>query len=141
MGLGLKPASSNKEVLRGAMSIAIERMKKRNVELFIKAGKSFLDYAVSNKGFQDVTFSLVSSIGFAVVKDGEIVHMEFTNKGNSEGQSKGEELIKNLVENSGVMLIAVAGENYALYVESKNKDVITGSAQHTTSLLRRALKL
>lgn len=141
MGIGLKPAKSNRDVLREAMSIAVERAKMRTVALFTDAGKSFLEYAKANKGFQDITFSLISSIGFAVVKDGVIVHMEFTEGGNDQGKAKGVSLINSLVEQTnGVSLIAVAGEDYALYVESRNRDVITGSAQHTTSLLKQALK-
>lgn len=138
MGLKVVPAFG-KDVFASAMSIAIERAKRRAINLFIEAGRSFNDYTKANKGFENQTFSLISSIGFIVVSDGDLVHEEFIEGGNSLGKSKGLNVAKANKEDQGVMLICVAGEDYAMYVESKGKDVITGSAQFATSWLRNIL--
>lgn len=139
MGIKVKP-DFDKNIIIGAMSIAIERMKKRTIDNLIKAGQSFNRYAESNKGFQNQTFSLISSIGFVIADDGNIVHEEFIDGGNTEGRAKGLKVAKDNVPKQGVCLVGVAGEDYAIYVESRSKDVITGSAQYTTSLLKQVFK-
>lgn len=139
MGLGFKPAF-DKEIIRGAMSIAVERSKKRVANFLIEAGKSFLAYAESNKGYNNVTFGLISSTGFLVLIDGDIVHEEFSEGGNNDGKQQGLKVAKDNAPEEGVVLIGVAGMDYALYVESKSKDVISGSSQQTEIMLKRALR-
>ena len=138
MDLSIKPEFDSR-IFKGAFATAKQRAETRIVDMFISAGKAFNAYAQNNKGFENRTFSLISSIGFIVVKDGNIVHEEFIDGGNAVGREKGLKVAREEVEQAGLMLIGVAGEDYALYVESKNRDVITGSAHHVSSLLRSAM--
>lgn len=129
-------ANFDKSYIEKTAMQAIERMKKGMINELIRIGKSFNKYAEANKGFQNQTFSLISSIGFVVSDDGEIIHQEFIDGGNEVGAQKGIKVAKENTPGQGVCLIAVAGENYAVYVQGKNLDVIQGSSQHATTLLK-----
>lgn len=81
--------------------------------------------------YKDQTGNLRSSIGYAIVKDGQVVlggGFTRTKKGSGgvkEGQKVAEDIISQFPR--GIVLIVVAGMNYAAYVEAKGYDVLTSS--------------
>ena len=90
------------------------------------------------KGFLNHSGNLRSSMGYMVFVDGVAVHSSTFEKVPSvnnppEGtEYNGSETGKNLCESigkdtEGVALVCVAGMNYALYVESKGRDVLSGA--------------
>lgn len=93
-------------------------------------------------GFTDQTGNLRSSIGYVVFVDGIAVSSDF--KGilsGSEGVKEGMALAYKVgSENSkGIVLVVVAGMNYALAVESKGRDVLTSTEHFAIQELPRML--
>ena len=78
-----------------------------------------MNEARSKRTYQDRTGNLRASIGYAVVKNGSAVKQ---NELNDFGRQKIQE-----GPSSGIYLIVFAGMEYALYVEAKGYDVLTGS--------------
>lgn len=132
---------------------AAEKMRARYLEArskyvrdrFIETGKKFAQNAWANADFLNHTFDLRSSIGFVVVENGRIVHDEFRiistgSAGSATGLKVAHEAIAELDGDDEFALIGVAGMGYAIYVESKGKDVITGSAGLAKSILERVMR-
>lgn len=93
-------------------------------------------------GFEDQTGNLRSSIGYVVFVDGIAVSSDF--KGilsGSEGVKEGIGLAYKVgSENSkGLVLVVVAGMNYALAVESRGRDVLTSTEHFAIQELPRML--
>ena len=97
-------------------------------------GEQFVNKARSTRTYQDRTGNLRSSIGYIIVLNGRVVEQNFQvanrgtdkNTGKRQAISFAEELAGRYP--SGLILIGVAGMEYAAYVEAKGYDVITGSA-------------
>jgi hypothetical protein len=130
---------------------AKQQMKKMNTIIIARlqyVGETFVNNARSKTpeegGFYDQTGNLRSSIGYVILKDGK--KMNFSGfeklKNGSLGQQRGQHLIKELSKNypTGFVLICVAGMEYAAAVESKGKDVLTGSSIIAKKDLQAAFK-
>ena len=96
----------------------------------------------AEQGFHDQTGNLRSSIGYMVFVDGVAVHSFYEAvKGGSEGVKAGEALAKKAGQGQqGVCLVVTAGMNYALYLETKGRDVITGAEHLAERELPRMLE-
>lgn len=81
----------------------------------------------SDGGFGDVTGNLRSSIGYFILKDGQIIKSDL--KGKSSGKSAAQQLLDSIPKKTGLQLIGIAGMNYASLVESKGKNVISIQAE------------
>lgn len=109
---------------------------------FVKMAR---DKTASSGGFNDVTGNLRSSIGFAVVDHGTVKKENYeVSKGGqkkAEGIQEAKNFIRTLKGNfdDGFALIVVAGMGYAAAVESRGKDVITGSSLEAESILKAAI--
>lgn len=137
----------------------LEEIIKRE-EKFIKAlqylGMQCIMEARNNGDYIDQTGNLRSSIGYVVLRDGQIVNSSdfkivkgkevdgfgklYLHKGKwrrrkkkiklkgKKGQQDGKKLISELVKNhnKGIALIVVAGMNYAAYVETR-RNVLSSS--------------
>jgi len=93
-------------------------------------------------GFEDQTGNLRSSIGYVVFSDGLVVSSDFREVLNgSDGVNEGKNLaLKIGSENSkGLVLVVVAGMNYALSVESRGRDVLTSTEHFAIQELPRML--
>lgn len=81
----------------------------------------------------DQSGNLRSSIGYVVVRNGEIVEYSDFNqvKDGSDGVKTGKVLAEELATqySSGYVLIVVAGMNYADYVEAMDNKVVLASAE------------
>lgn len=81
--------------------------------------------------YQDQTGNLRSSTGYVIVKNGQIISGSgFSSvSGGSEGTQVGPTFARQLASEfpRGIVLIVVAGMNYAAYVEAKGYDVLTSS--------------
>lgn len=81
-----------------------------------------------NVGFKDQTGNLRSSIGYVIFKDGVEIESFFNQvKDGTEGVKTGKKLADDIGKEhtEGYTLVVVAGMNYAIYVESKGRDVLT----------------
>lgn len=82
----------------------------------------------SDIGFKDQTGNLRSSIGYIIFKDGVPLETFFNKvKNGTEGVKTGEKFAEEVGKGhkEGYLLVVVAGMNYAIYVESKGRDVLT----------------
>jgi type IV secretory pathway VirB6-like protein len=114
-----------------------------NIDVLHAVGEQFIADARNNGTYTDRTGNLRSSIGYIIYKDGKPFNDSFPgNKTDgirtwpqvASGQAK--------VPQKGFALVVVAGMNYALYVEAKNYDVITGSSYDAAEkLLKQSLAI
>lgn len=95
-------------------------------------GERCVAQARENGSYQDRTGNLRNSVGYVIVAHGSIVSQNFAERvngkvasevnGMQEGIKVAEELAKGV--GRGYALIVVAGMHYAMYVESRNYDVL-----------------
>ncbi len=111
-------------------------------------GEECVKIAREQGTYNDITGNLRNSIGYVLVKNGDIICKNFeervaskvidaaNGKGILQGQALAEELAKRFTK--GYALIVVAGMHYAHYVESLNKDVLDSAERYA---LQRVPKL
>lgn len=94
--------------------------------------------------YKDKTTLLRSSIGFVIYDHGKKVTDNFEAR-NGEKGSEGAAIGKKVAEQAAaswpncIVAVVVAGADYALYVESKGYDVISGPCNELNSLLQQRL--
>lgn len=95
--------------------------------------------------YTDRTGNLRSSVGYVVVKDGEIIkkggfqHVNGTKKSDKNGEEDGEQYAESLVSRypQGIMLIVVAGMNYAAYVSANGYNVLDSAELKAEDILKQ----
>lgn len=103
-------------------------------------GRSAYEKAVQSRAFQDHTHNLISSIGWAVVRDGQTVEVGGFQGSGSDGRTTGLQLIDDVKSSHGLQLIFVAGMHYATHVESKGYDVNTAGELLIDEMMTRWAK-
>ena len=94
--------------------------------------------------YKDKTTLLRSSIGFVIYDHGTKVADNFEAR-NGEKGSEGAALGRKVAEQAAaswpnsIVAVVVAGADYALYVESKGYDVISGPCNELNGLLKQHL--
>lgn len=119
------------------------------MDLLQRTGEEFVKVARLSGQYDDWTGNLRSSIGYVIVKDGEIIGKDFKlseKKGSDKqtGKREGEQLAMDLVKTftKGYVLIGVAGMKYAVFVEAmENKDVLTNAANKAEDFIKRHSRL
>lgn len=145
---GLRPLWNKKQIqtlfekLADKANLAIEQLLKRTGDEFVKIARLEGEYI-------DHTGNLRSSIGYVVVKDGDIVFKDFelspmegTDK--ASGKKEAEQLALELTQlyNKGYVLICLVGMKYAVFVEAmENKDVISNAASKTVDFVKEQSRL
>jgi hypothetical protein len=94
-----------------------------------------VDRAKQTSTYQDHTEALRSSIGYVLYHNGAEVASSFESTGGekgNEGVQKGLAYARSIAEkqgSQGIIAVVVAGMDYALYMESKGQDVLSGSTR------------
>ena len=134
--MGLTPQFSQASMVADLQRFATEQESK-----FIKGlsfiGEEFVNAARSIRTYKDETGNLRSSIGYSIVKNGRSVSFKVS-RGASEGKIEAAEFVTQKVAEGpkkGIYLIVFAGMEYALYVEAKGYDVLTGSRPSRTQVI------
>ena len=117
------------------------------LQIYRRYGEEFVKIARLKGQYQDHTGNLRSSIGYIIVKDGNIVDRDFK-KSDKEGTDKqtgintAQALAFALAKeySKGYVLIGVAGMKYAVKVEAMGKDVATLTASQIEGMIRREAK-
>ncbi len=111
-----------------------EQLQKRIAKLITAmcyVGEQCINEARNNGDYIDRTGNLRSSIGYVVLNNGNAVKQAGFKKykKGSYGKAEGEALLQDLMTKytKGIVLIVVAGMNYASYVESLGRNVLTSS--------------
>lgn len=126
-----------------------ERAESVIITLLQRTGEEFVKIARLEGQYIDHTGNLRSSIGYIIVKDGNIIGTDFRlseKKGTDKltGKREGEQLAMDLVRtySKGFVLIGVAGMKYAIYVEAmENKDVLSRAADKAEDFIRTHSRL
>lgn len=145
--MGLKARFSSRDI-HLMMNFKKKQLEEAILQRLEYIGWEFVRMARSKNaadgGFNDRTGNLRSSIGFVVLKKGvvQLENVEQTSNG-AEGANEARKLLLEVsAEHSeGYALIVVAGMNYAAAVESKGKDVITGSSLEAEKMVKRAINV
>jgi len=110
-------------------------------------GEKVLNKARSTDSYKDQTGNLRSSIGYVIAVDGSIVKISsfaLSEKGSDRvtGQTAGKAFAEELVRRfpTGIVLIVVAGMNYASCVSAKGYDVLDSSELLAEELVPKMLK-
>lgn len=158
MAVSITPKFSN-EQLEALIVAKMRKAEPQILQILQKIGEEFVRNARLNGDYKDRTGNLRNSIGYVILKNGEQLHENFTlaarvsaegsgksktkfTKGSAEGKAIAMEFIKDLLPQfpTGYVLIVVAGMNYAAAVESKGRDVLTGSSKIATRNLKKAME-
>lgn len=120
------------------ISEQVDRLEAAALYGLCYVGERCVVEARSNGRYIDRTGNLRSSIGYAVVKDGVLYKVG----GLASNAGEARDLIEKLAsENSkGIVLIVVAGMNYACYVEAIGLNVITSAELLADKLVPEMLK-
>ena len=121
-----------------------ERIRQVCLNNLMYVGEQAVNEARQRGRYKDQTGNLRSSIGYCVLEDGKVVvesSFEVVKNG-AQGSQKGREFLHRLIsENStGLVLIVVAGMEYAAYVEAKNLNVLDSAEQLAERMLPQLLK-
>lgn len=127
-------ASFRSGAIRNAINEQIKEYETKVLTTLKFVGEKFVNAARMDGNYTDRTGNLRSSIGYIILKDGRVITQNFS--GNPEGVEAGKEIAFEVGTkiDRGFVLIGVAGMEYAAAVESRNFDVITGSAPTVQTL-------
>lgn len=113
---------------------ASAKYKKKAVESIINTfafiGESCITESRNNGKYVDRTGNLRSSIGYAVLYNNKVVRKGGNTSGTDEGKESAQTFSVELVDKvqsyfpGGIILIVVAGMNYATYVEALGLNVL-----------------
>lgn len=118
-------------------------------EAFEMACLEVVEQAKSLDTYQDQTNQLRSSIGYQIYNQGVLVTDYFQPGGKGDGSGAGQGVARGKTVAAeaarqypdDVVGVVVAGADYALYVESKGYDVISGPASQLTEITSKYLRL
>jgi hypothetical protein len=114
----------------------VDFLRKKGIEFTTKARLKV--YPSTHGPYNNITYNLVSSVGFAIARNRVIVESYFPLEATGiEGKAKGEALAEttalSIAGTDDIVLILVAGENYAKFVQAKGRDVVSGSSDAFTA--------
>ena len=141
--MGAKQITPMSEV-EACLDEQIERIEQLIIYNLSNVGEQCLTEARNTNSYKDQTGNLRSSIGYTIVKDGRVIRQSdfaVVRKG-SEGKSEGEQFARSLASkfSDGIVLIVVAGMNYASYVSAKGYNVLDSAELLADRLVPSILK-
>ena len=141
MAVKLVPKFDKAQIKRALL----ERQKRIKAALILnltRVGEQFVTNVRNNADFTDRTGNLRSSAAYVIIDNGVQLAENFKATSNGpEGIANAKKVIDEAKANfpTGLVLIGVAGMDYAAAVESKGFDVITSSAGIAETSLKAAL--
>ena len=128
------------------LSEKAERFREACLNNLKYVGEQAVNEARSNHRYRNQTGNLQSSIGYCVLEDGKVIFggqdsFEVVNNG-TQGLKEGRAFLQRLISEhpSGLVLIVVAGMDYAAYVEAKNLNVLDSAEQMSERLIPQLMK-
>lgn len=122
----------------------IQRLEKAIVRKMCYVGERCVNTARASHTYRDQTGNLSSSIGYAVSIDGQLVTASSFPQvlNGSEGSKGGSDYVRELIAQypRGIVLIVVAGMNYASYVSDKGYDVLDSAESLAETLVPQMMK-
>lgn len=142
--MGIKARFTDEDVHQ-MMQESLQKARKAYISLLDDLGDRCVNEARINGAYQDQTGNLRSSVGYIILVDGQIIRKNFqeSERGTDKktGLATGEALAMSLAANypKGIVLLVVAGMNYAAVVESghaqrkKNGEIIQVQGKNVLS--------
>lgn len=136
-------ANFNKSEIQGhiekVIAQAIEEKKRKTIRMLMYIGEQCVNDARLKGSYTDRTGNLRGSTGYGVVVDGRLVDVSGFEqvKQGGDGPEKGRRYLEELVAQfpKGIVLIVVAGENYAQYVQDKGYNVLDSAENLAEKLI------
>lgn len=130
------------------VNLKFELIMQGFIEALEKTCLEITEIAKSQNTYKDQTNNLRSSIGYVLYDSGEKITENFEKAGLGEGNGE-QGLIKGrrianqaaALYPNDIVAVVVAGEDYALYVESKGFDVLTGPASQINSIMEKNIQI
>lgn len=112
---------------------------------FLFIGLEFVRTARINADFTDRTGNLRSSIGFLILKNGQVLKEDFeeaeAGTERTPGKIKGRDYALEVAKDfQGFVLVVVAGMQYAAAVEARGFDVLTSSAFAAEDEIKKSIE-
>lgn len=140
-------ANFTKDDVKKRCDAFLDEVEQMQIEALQNLGEMCLIEARLNKGYMMQTGALLSSTGYQIFVDGVAIHSHFDaasgaqSEAAAKGIKAGWELAEKVgKETKGVALVVVAGENYAVYVETKGYNVLSSANHLAERELPRMLK-
>ena len=157
--MGIRPTYS-KSGLEKALRQKMERSRRAMIETLCYVGEQCVNRQRKQRSPDPTSFgkkipphqpnyidwssNLRSSIGYVVVADGEVVKMSSFEpvNGGDEGARKGRQFAQEIAARypTGIVLILVAGMEYAAYVSSKSYDVLNTGVTEAEEMIPRMMR-
>lgn len=133
----IRPITTYQEI-EAYLEEQVRRTEKAIINTLLYVGETCINTARIGGSYKDQTGNLRSSVGYVVVKNGNVIHtssFEVEKKGG-KGSTNGRQFAEQKAREfrKGIVLIVVAGMNYAAYVSAKGRDVLD-SAELTADRL------
>lgn len=132
--------------IRGALERATAQMIDQLVQVLRYVGEAAVNDAREFGSYKDQTGNLRSSVGYVIVRDGQIVGnsgfdrvLETATDGPLAGSRLAEKLAADY-DVGQIALIVVAGMHYAIYVTAKGYNVINSAEILAENLLPKLLR-
>lgn len=108
------------------------------------AGEKCIEEARDGGTYIDQTGNLRSSIGYAVLMNGQVIQYDCADKvkDGDEGVSEGLKFLQSRIKKArkkGIVLIVTAGMNYAEYVEAKGYVVLSSAELKAPDIVRQLM--
>ena len=136
--MGLKRTTSDAQISR-YIEERTAAVRQACINNLIYVGEQAVREARKHHRYLDQTGNLASSIGYCVLDNGKVVKESTFEvvKDGKEGSKEGSAFLHRLIAGhpSGIVLIIVAGMEYASYVEAKNLNVLDSAEQLAERLL------
>lgn len=136
--MGISRKTSDKQI-QVYLDERLARLRQVCLNNLIYVGDQAVNEARQRGRYKDQTGNLRSSIGYCVLEDGKVVSESSFGvvKDGSQGSKEGTEFLHRVISehSSGLVLIVVAGMEYAAYVEAKNLNVLDSAEQLAERLL------
>lgn len=144
--MGIVPKFKKSDINKIGVEM-LKRIEQAIISRFQYIGETFVNNARSKTrsegGFGNITGNLRSAIYYVILQDGKTLKEDYEKSGKGDkGLQTAKALVRELKAkyNTGFVLIVGAGMKYAAAVESRGRDVITGSSLIAEQDLREAIK-
>ncbi len=122
----------------------LRRLQTAIVRNMCYVGERCVNAARSSHTYRDQTGNLSSSIGYAVSVDGNLVQCSSFPQvlNGKQGTIDGQKYVLDIIANypQGIVLVIVAGMNYATYVSDKGYDVLDSAESLAETLIPKFMK-
>lgn len=138
MSKSLIPKFTQGDIDRRIDRFALDKEQRITAELAL-LGEEIINDAKLTGPYRDQTGNLRSSVGYDVAIDGHSIFGGCKASGKQEGVEQAQNLAAELLQkfDKGIVLIVVAGMEYAAAVESKGYSVISNSIPMKEEVLKR----